>query len=37
MPEDAWARHPLFIDLYEKSIQKRLATAEFLNQGKFTR
>jgi hypothetical protein len=37
IPEDAWARHPLFIDLYEKSIKKRLATAEFLKGGKFTR
>lgn len=37
VPEDAWARHPLFIDLYEKSIQKRFETAEFLKGGKFTR
>jgi len=26
-PEDAWARHPLFIDLYRKSIGDRIATA----------
>ena len=37
VPEDAWARHPLFIDLYEKSLQKRLETAEFLKGGTFTR
>ena len=37
MPEDAWARHPLFIDLYEKSIRSRMETAEFLKGGKFTR
>jgi hypothetical protein len=37
IPEDNWARHPLFIDLYEKSIQKRFATAEFLKGGKYTR
>jgi len=36
-PEDAWARHPLFIDLYRKSINDRVATAETLNGGKFTR
>jgi hypothetical protein len=37
LPEDNWARHPLFIDLYQKSMQKRIATAEFLHGGKFTR
>lgn len=37
IPEDNWARHPLFIDLYEKSLQKRLETAEFLKGGTFTR
>ena len=37
IPEDNWARHPLFIDLYEKSIQKRFETAEFLKGGTFTR
>jgi hypothetical protein len=36
-PEDAWARHPLFIDLYRKSINERIATAETLKGGKFTR
>ena len=36
-PEDAWARHPLFIDLYRKSINDRVATAEALKGGKFTR
>jgi hypothetical protein len=30
MPEDAWARHPLFIDLYRKSITERLGTIEQL-------
>jgi hypothetical protein len=37
IPEDNWARHPLFIDLYEKSMLKRLETAEFLKGGTFTR
>jgi hypothetical protein len=37
IPEDNFARHPLFIDLYEKSMQKRLETAEFLKGGTFTR
>ena len=37
IPENNWARHPLFIDLYEKSLQKRLETAEFLKGGTFTR
>lgn len=36
-PEDAWARHPLFIDLYRKSIGDRIATAEALKGAKFTR
>lgn len=36
-PEDAWARHPLFTDLYRKSVQKRIDTAEFLKKGQFTR
>ena len=30
MPEDAFARHPLFIDLYRKSIASRIATLEQL-------
>lgn len=30
MPEDAWARHPLFIDLYRKSIARRISTIEQL-------
>ena len=30
MPEDALARHPLFIDLYRKSIASRIATLEQL-------
>lgn len=37
IPEDNFARHPLFIDLYEKSIAKRFETAEFLKGGKYTR
>jgi hypothetical protein len=37
IPEDNFARHPLFIDLYQKSVQKRFETAEFLNQKTFTR
>lgn len=37
VPENAWARHPLFVDLYRKSIAKRVATAEALKGGKFTR
>jgi hypothetical protein len=37
MPENAWARHPLFVDLYQKSIKERIATMEQLNGGVFTR
>jgi hypothetical protein len=37
VPENAWARHPLFVDLYRKSISQRVATAEALKGGKFTR
>jgi hypothetical protein len=37
VPENAWARHPLFVDLYRKSISRRVATAEALKGGKFTR
>jgi hypothetical protein len=37
IPEDNFARHPLFIELYEKSMQKRFETSEFLKGGKFTR
>jgi hypothetical protein len=37
MPENAWARHPLFVDLYQKSIKERMATMELLNKGTFTR
>ena len=36
LPEDNWARHPLFVDLYQKSMEKRIATAEYLHGGKFT-
>lgn len=37
MPENAWARHPLFVDLYQKSIKERIATAEQLKGGVYTR
>jgi hypothetical protein len=37
LPENAWARHPLFVDLYRKSITERINTAELLKGGKFTR
>jgi hypothetical protein len=37
LPENAWARHPLFVDLYRKSITERINTAEQLKGGKFTR
>lgn len=37
MPEDAWARHPLFIDLYRKSIARRISTMEQLKQRALTR
>lgn len=37
MPEDNWARHPLFVDLYRKSVQKRFNAAEFQNGKKFTK
>jgi hypothetical protein len=36
MPEDAWARNPLFNEIYERSSQKRFATYEFLNKKRFT-
>jgi hypothetical protein len=36
LPEDAWARHPLFLELYNQSLVKRLTTAEGLNKGRFT-
>lgn len=36
MPENAWARNPLFIELYTRSAAKRLALAEGLNKGRFT-
>lgn len=37
MPEDAWARHPLFIDLYRKSAARRIATMEQLKGRALTR
>ena len=37
MPEDAWARHPLFIDLYRKSITRRIGTMEQLKGRTLTR
>jgi hypothetical protein len=36
MPEDAWARHPLFNRVYQDSIQKRFAQAEFVKGQRFT-
>jgi hypothetical protein len=36
MPEDAWARNPLFDALYQASAQRRFNTAEYLNQKSFT-
>lgn len=36
MPEDNWARHPLYVDLYRKSLQERFAAAEFRNGERFT-
>lgn len=36
MPEDAWARNPLFDELYRRSAQRRFETAEFLNKKSFT-
>lgn len=36
MPEDNWARHPLYVDLYRKSIKERFAAAEFHNGKRFT-
>ena len=37
LPENAFARHPLFVDLYRKSITERINTMEQLKGGKFTR
>lgn len=36
MPEDAWARNPLFDALYQASAQRRFKTAEYLNKKSFT-
>jgi hypothetical protein len=36
MPEDAWARNPLFNEIYERSAQTRFTTYEFLNKKRFT-
>jgi hypothetical protein len=36
LPEDAWARHPLFNRIYEDSIRKRFAQAEFIKGKRFT-
>jgi len=36
MPETALARNPLFLNLYERSLAKRLALSEGLNKGRFT-
>ena len=36
LPEDAWARHPLFNRIYQESIQKRFAQAEFMKGQRFT-
>jgi hypothetical protein len=31
MPEDAWARHPLYIDLYKKSLKSRIESFNKVN------
>lgn len=36
MPEDAWARNPVFDALYQASAQRRFKTAEYLNKKSFT-
>jgi hypothetical protein len=36
MPEDAWARHPVYIDLYRKSLKRRIDDFNYLNEGKMT-
>ena len=36
MPEDAWARHPLFNRVYQDSVQSRFAQAEFIKGRRFT-
>lgn len=36
MPEDAWARNPLFDEVYNLSAQKRFRTSEFFNKKAFT-
>ena len=36
LPEDAWARHPLFNRIYQESMQKRFAQAEFMKGQRFT-
>lgn len=32
MPEDAWARHPVYIDLYRKSLKRRIDDFNYLNK-----
>lgn len=34
MPEDAWARHPFYIDIYRKSLKRRIDDFNYLNEGK---
>ena len=36
MPENAWARNPLFDTLFQKAAQTRFTTLEFLNKKSFT-
>jgi hypothetical protein len=36
LPEDAWARHPLFIDLYRKSYKQRVDIFTGLNPNRIT-
>jgi hypothetical protein len=32
MPEDAWARHPFYINIYQKSLKRRLDDFNYLNE-----
>lgn len=34
MPEDAWARHPVYIDLYRKALKRKIDDFNYLNEDK---
>lgn len=34
MPEDAWARHPVYVDLYRKALKRKIDDFNYVSQGK---